>query len=82
MEFNQNSLKNNFFLKLMNSKMNKIEKVKFLELKCENCGTTQEIPIHCKQPMHIEGDILVCHMGSHCGSQDIPMHCGKLMIIK
>ncbi len=52
-----------------------------MELKCETCGATQEIPMHCNQPMHIEGDKLVCHMGSHCGSQDIPKHCGKPMII-
>ncbi|WP_371806409.1 hypothetical protein [Candidatus Lokiarchaeum ossiferum] len=50
-----------------------------MELKCEQCGQSQPVPMHCKQPMHIEEGKLVCHMGSHCGTQDIPMHCGKAM---
>ena len=53
-----------------------------MKLKCEHCGITQEIPMHCNKVMHIEGDKLVCYMGSHCGSQDIPIHCGKSMIIE
>ncbi|MHA1611496.1 MAG: hypothetical protein ACTSVZ_13150 [Promethearchaeota archaeon] len=48
-------------------------------MKCEHCGTTQPIPMHCGKPMHIEGEKLVCWMGSHCGSQDIPSHCGSPM---
>ncbi|WP_457559480.1 hypothetical protein [Candidatus Harpocratesius sp.] len=50
-----------------------------MELKCQTCGTTQPVPMHCGKPMHIEGDQLVCHMGTHCGAQAIPTHCGKPM---
>jgi len=48
-------------------------------LECENCGTTIDLPMHCGQPMHKEGDQLVCWMGASCGAQPIPEHCGKPM---
>ena len=51
-------------------------------LKCQHCGMTQPLPVHCGQPMHKEGDKLVCHMGAECGSQEIPTHCGKPMIVE
>ncbi|MFW9896193.1 MAG: hypothetical protein ACFFD7_10350, partial [Candidatus Thorarchaeota archaeon] len=41
----------------------------------------EKLPNHCNKPMHIEGDKLVCWMGEHCGSQPIPKHCGKQMVI-
>jgi len=50
-------------------------------LKCSHCGAIQEIPMHCGQPMHIEGDQLVCWMGATCGAQPIPEHCKKPMEI-
>ncbi len=52
-------------------------------LKCPTCGTTQDVPIHCNQPMHpeeVDGKTkLVCWMGPQCGQQDFPAHHGKPM---
>jgi hypothetical protein len=56
------------------------------QLKCENCGYTTSIPMHCGKSMHIEKieekNMLVCWMGPGCGKQAIPDHCDKPMIIK
>nr|MDO8117578.1 hypothetical protein [Candidatus Sigynarchaeota archaeon] len=55
-------------------------------LKCNTCEKTMPVPIHCNQPMHVENfegkDVLVCWMGAECGIEDIPVHCGKAMILK
>ncbi len=55
-------------------------------LECQTCEFTEPIPMHCKQPMHLEIvdglAKLVCWMGSSCGVVDIPTHCGKPMIVK
>ena len=51
------------------------------KLKCVECGLEQEIPMHCGQPMHKEGNQLVCWMGASCGAQAIPEHHGKPMEI-
>ena len=51
------------------------------KLKCEECGLEQELPKHCGQAMHKEGDQLVCWMGASCGAQPIPEHHGKPMEI-
>ena len=54
-------------------------------LKCENCGTTEKIPMHCGQEMHLENieneEKLVCWMGPSCGIRDLPEHCGEPMKI-
>jgi Cu+-exporting ATPase len=48
------------------------------KLKCSKCGTTQDVPMHCGKPMHIEEvdgkSMLVCWMGLGCGKQEIPTH--------
>ncbi|NVM52310.1 MAG: heavy metal translocating P-type ATPase [Candidatus Helarchaeota archaeon] len=48
------------------------------KLKCSTCGTSQDVPMHCGQPMHIEKvdgkPMLVCWMGPGCGKQEIPTH--------
>ncbi|HUX99352.1 MAG TPA: heavy metal translocating P-type ATPase [Candidatus Deferrimicrobium sp.] len=48
------------------------------KLKCKSCNTTQEVPMHCGKPMHIEKvdgkPMLVCWMGPGCGKQAIPTH--------
>jgi Cu+-exporting ATPase len=49
------------------------------KLKCSECGLEQNLPMHCGQPMHKEGNQLVCWMGASCGSQNIPEHHGKPM---
>ena len=49
------------------------------KLKCAECGLEQDLPMHCGQAMHKEGDQLVCWMGSSCGAQLIPEHHGKHM---
>jgi len=49
------------------------------KLKCVECGLEQELPMHCGQAMHKEGDQLVCWMGPSCGAQPIPEHHGKPM---
>ena len=51
------------------------------KLKCVECGLEQDIPKHCGQAMHLEGDQLVCWMGASCGAQEIPVHHGKVMEI-
>jgi hypothetical protein len=48
-------------------------------LKCDICGETQEVPMHCGEAMKVEGDKLVCCMGSECGEEDIPIHCDQPM---
>jgi len=52
-------------------------------LECQECDHIQSVPMHCKQPMHIEVvegvEKLVCWMGPECGVQDIPTHHNKLM---
>ncbi|MFX1504988.1 MAG: heavy metal translocating P-type ATPase [Promethearchaeota archaeon] len=54
-------------------------------LQCQICEYTEPIPMHCKQPMHIENvddeTRLVCWMGPECGVQDIPIHHNKPMQI-
>jgi len=55
------------------------EGLKMGKLKCVECGTTQDLPMHCGQAMHKEGDQLVCWMGASCGAQPIPKHHGKPM---
>ena len=59
----------------------KEEDKKMGQLKCSECGATQELPMHCGKAMHKEGDQLVCWMGASCGAQDIPEHHGKPMDI-
>ena len=51
------------------------------KLKCAECGLEQDLPTHCGQPMHKEGEELVCWMGASCGAQKIPEHHGKPMEI-
>jgi len=51
------------------------------KLKCVECGLEQDLPMHCGQAMHQEGDQLVCWMGASCGAQSIPEHHGKTMKI-
>ena len=51
------------------------------KLKCVGCGLEQDLPMHCGQAMHKEGDQLVCWMGASCGAQPIPEHHGKQMEI-
>ncbi|MGY5858843.1 MAG: hypothetical protein RTU63_05700 [Candidatus Thorarchaeota archaeon] len=51
-------------------------------LVCAKCGEEVSVPVHCGQEMHIEGDQLVCWMGTTCGHQDMPEHCGEFMAIK
>lgn len=52
-------------------------------LKCQECDYTEAVPIHCKQPMHVESiegeELLVCWMGPSCGVQKIPTHHEKPM---
>jgi hypothetical protein len=58
----------------------KMEEQKIMaELKCSECGSIQDIPQHCGQPMHKEGENVVCWMGASCGCLPIPEHCGKPM---
>ena len=56
------------------------------KLKCQECGHQEAVPMHCKQPMHIElvdgVEKLVCWMGPGCGVQDLPMHHEKPMKIE
>jgi Cu+-exporting ATPase len=54
-------------------------KSKMSVLKCAECGIEQEVPMHCGQAMHKEGNQLVCWMGASCGAQPIPEHHGKPM---
>lgn len=52
------------------------------KLVCPKCGEEVAVPVHCGQEMHIEGDQIVCWMGTGCGAQDLPQHCGEYMEIK
>ncbi|HMF32604.1 MAG TPA: YHS domain-containing protein, partial [Candidatus Lokiarchaeia archaeon] len=54
---------------------------KMAMLKCDVCGETQEVPMHCGQPMHQEDDKLVCWMGASCGEVDVPVHCDQPMTL-
>ncbi len=58
---------------------NKEDDKKMGKLKCSECGIEQELPMHCGQPMHKEGNQLICWMGASCGAQPIPEHHGKPM---
>ncbi|MHA1276177.1 MAG: heavy metal translocating P-type ATPase [Candidatus Helarchaeota archaeon] len=53
------------------------------KLKCSKCDTTQDVPMHCGKPMHVENvdgkPMLVCWMGPGCGKQEIPIHHGLPM---
>jgi hypothetical protein len=55
-------------------------------LVCIVCDYTEDIPMHCGKPMHLEEvegkEKLVCWMGTECGEMDIPEHCGKPMQVK
>ena len=51
------------------------------KLKCVECGLEQNLPMHCGQAMHLEGDQLACWMGASCGAQEIPEHHGNAMKI-
>ena len=57
----------------------------FQRLKCQSCDYSEPIPMHCKQPMHIEKvdgeEKLVCWMGPECGVQDIPSHHDKPLLM-
>jgi len=72
-------------MKVEKSDKNKLSKTikevdkKVGKLKCSECGLEQDLPMHCGQPMHKEGNQLVCWMGASCGSQNIPEHHGKPM---
>jgi len=61
-----------------NKEEKEVEK-KMSKLKCVECGLEQDLPMHCGQPMHQEGEQLVCWMGASCGAQSIPEHHGKAM---
>ncbi|MHA1236058.1 MAG: heavy metal translocating P-type ATPase [Candidatus Hodarchaeales archaeon] len=54
-------------------------------LNCIKCNYREPVPMHCKQPMHIETlegeQKLVCWMGPSCGVKDIPQHHGHPMAI-
>ena len=63
-----------------NEEEKEVEK-KMGKLKCVECGLEQDLPMHCGQAMHQEGDQLVCWMGASCGAQSIPEHHGKTMEI-
>ena len=67
---------NEKYVKSVNKK--EVDK-KMGKLKCVECGVEQELPMHCGEPMHSEGDQLVCWMGASCGAQPIPEHHGKPM---
>ncbi len=53
------------------------------KLKCQECDYIEPVPMHCKQPMHIEVingiEQLVCWMGPECGLQDLPVHHDRPM---
>ncbi|MFW9877540.1 MAG: heavy metal translocating P-type ATPase, partial [Candidatus Thorarchaeota archaeon] len=70
---------NNKSLNVIEKINNKKEDKKMGKLKCVECGLEQELPMHCGQTMHKEGDQLVCWMGASCGAQPIPEHHGKPM---
>ena len=65
---------------IMNKNIQKKEEDKIMgKLRCVECGLEQELPMHCGQAMHKEGDQLICWMGPSCGAQPIPEHHGKPM---
>jgi Cu+-exporting ATPase len=65
-------------VEVINNIQNEDDK-KMGKLRCVECGLEQELPMHCGQAMHTEGDQLVCWMGASCGAQPIPEHHGKQM---
>ena len=67
--------------KLMHKPIKSEVKKEMGKLKCNECGAEQDIPMHCGQPMHKEGNELVCWMGASCGAQPIPKHHDKRMEI-
>jgi Cu+-exporting ATPase len=61
------------------------------KLVCSECGYEIPLPKHCGRDMILQGDHLICWMnlpqeqgglGIECGSQAIPNHHGKPMLIK
>lgn len=54
-------------------------------LECKTCGTKTPAPTHCGWAMHVEKvdgkDMLVCWMGTGCGKQELPTHCGSPMTL-
>ncbi len=58
-------------IKRKDIKINSIQKKKedkiMGKLKCVECGTILELPIHCGKPMHKGNDQLICWMGASCG---------------
>ncbi len=51
------------------------------KFKCEECGLEQDLPMHYGQPMHPESEQLTCWLGPECGSQSIPEHHSKPMVL-
>jgi len=55
-------------------------------LYCMKCGQKLPMPFYCGQPMQKDKiddkEKLGCWMGSTCGEQDIPHHCGRPMTVK
>ena len=50
-------------------------------LKCVDCDHTEKVKNHCGAPMHIEGEQLVCWMGTGCGVAELPQHHDKHMTL-
>ncbi|MFX1316527.1 MAG: heavy metal translocating P-type ATPase [Promethearchaeota archaeon] len=74
------SIKESEKKEIINKNLQKVKEDKKMgKLKCVECGLEQELPMHCGQPMHREGNQLVCWMGASCGAQPIPEHHGKPM---
>ena len=51
-------------------------------ISCPTCGTTQNCPGTVGGSMHPEGEQLVCWMGADCGSQAVPAHHGRPMVLR
>lgn len=55
-------------------------------LTCVVCNHTEDLPMHCGKPMHLEDvegtEKLVCWMGTECGEMNIPEHCSKPMRVE
>ncbi|MHA1871871.1 MAG: heavy metal translocating P-type ATPase, partial [Promethearchaeota archaeon] len=61
------------------------------KLVCTVCGFEQPLPKHCGRDMILRDGKLVCWMnlpkeeggmGINCGIQEIPVHCGKKMVVQ
>ena len=56
------------------------------KLYCKRCDYTEEVPGHCRKPMHTENidgiDKLVSWMGAECGVSDLPKHCGDFLELR